>query len=45
MEWLAGKYREPVTQEILIKALEEANLSKVVRDLVFVFEFYAVTIS
>ena len=36
MEWLDGKYRAPVTWDTLIKALEEANFSKVVRDLVFI---------
>ena len=36
MEWLAGKYREPVTWETLIKVLEEANFSTVVSDLVFI---------
>jgi hypothetical protein len=36
MEWLDGRYREPVTWETLIKALEEANFSKVVRDLVLI---------
>ncbi|MCG8622458.1 MAG: death domain-containing protein [Proteobacteria bacterium] len=36
MEWLDGRYREPVTWETLIKVLEEAKFSKVVRDLVFI---------
>lgn len=36
MEWLDGRYREPVTWETLIKALEEAKFSNVVRDLVFI---------
>lgn len=36
MEWLAGKYRQPVTWKTLIKALEEAEFPKVARDLTFI---------
>ena len=33
IEWLEGKGRQPTTWEVLIKALEEADLSEVASDL------------